>query len=61
MPNKCEPERVAYSVNAFCEATSIGKTKIHEMLKSGRLKSVKLGGRRLILASEAQRLLRGEL
>ncbi|HEX4712749.1 DNA-binding protein [Phenylobacterium sp.] len=61
MPTNREPERIAYSVKAFCEATSFGKTKVHELLKSGRLKSVKVGGRRLILASETQRLLRGEL
>jgi excisionase family DNA binding protein len=51
-------ERKAYTVNQFCEAFGIGRTKIFGMIKAGELRSVKLGTRKtLIPASEGERLL----
>ena len=43
----------AYRIREFCNATSLGKT----MLKNGTIASVKVGGRRLIPATEVDRLL----
>ncbi|WP_243301282.1 excisionase family DNA-binding protein [Geothrix oryzisoli] len=48
-----EPEPEAYSVEAFCKRFSIGKTQVYEDIKSGKLKSIKMGRRRLIPADWA--------
>ena len=47
----------AYRIREFCNATSLGKTKVFAMLKNGTIASVKVGGRRLIPATEVDRLL----
>ncbi len=36
------------SVNEFCRTFGIGRTKAYEVLKSGQLRSVKVGSRTLI-------------
>ncbi len=51
------PERLAYRVTDFSRAIGIGKTKLFEMMKRKELHTVMIGGRRLIPASEAARLL----
>ena len=51
-------ERRAYSVNAFSQAFSIGRTKIYEMINDGSLRTVVIGGRRLIPADVAEQLLK---
>lgn len=56
----CGPEPLAYRVSDFSRAIGIGKTKLFEMMKRKELRTVMIGGRRLIPASEAARLL-GEL
>ena len=48
---------LAYSVNGFCAKVPIGRTSVYELIKQGKLKSVVVAGRRLIPATEAQRLL----
>lgn len=52
-------ERRAYTVNDFSRAFSIGRTKIYALMKSGELKTVLVGGRRLIPADAAEALLKG--
>lgn len=47
----------AYDVNDFCLAVGIGKTKVYEMIKDGRLKSGILEGKRVIPVEEAQRII----
>ena len=47
----------AYDVNDFCLAVGIGKTKVYEMIKDGRLKSGLLEGKRIIPVEEAQRVI----
>jgi hypothetical protein len=41
-------ERLAYTVNDFCRAVGFGRTKTYELINSGQLKTVYVGGRRLI-------------
>ena len=41
-------DRKAYSIDGFCDAHSLGKTKVYEEIKAGRLKSAKVGKRRII-------------
>ena len=56
-PTHTSPERLAYRVTEFSHAIGIGKTKLFEMMKRKELRTVMIGGRRLIPASEAARLL----
>ena len=49
---------LAYRVNDFCESIGLGKTKFYELLQAGKIKTITIGGRRLIPADEAQRVVR---
>ena len=51
-------QRLAYRVGPFCRSIGIGRTKFYELMASGKIKTVVIGGRRLIPAAEAQRLVR---
>ena len=42
-------ERISCTVAEACAATGIGRTKLYEALSDGRLESVKLDSRRLVL------------
>ncbi|MNH55807.1 hypothetical protein D3C73_75510 [compost metagenome] len=46
MPTATQP--VVMSVQQFCEWSSIGRTKVYEEIASSRLKTLKVGRRRLI-------------
>jgi hypothetical protein len=48
---------LAYTIAALCQASGIGRTKIYDDLKAGRLHARKHGKRTLILADEARRWL----
>lgn len=45
-------ERIAFSVSETVEATGLGKTTIYGLIRDGKLRSVKVGNRRLIRASD---------
>lgn len=49
---------LAYRVEHFCKAIGLGKTKFYELVRDGKIKTVVVGGRRLIPADEAHRLVR---
>jgi excisionase family DNA binding protein len=49
---------MTYTVSAALAATGLGRTKFYEELKSGRLKSFRLCGRRLILHQDLDDWLR---
>jgi len=49
-------ERRAYRVNDFCRAFGLGRSKVYELIKSGCLKTVLVGGRRLIPRESAEAL-----
>ena len=49
---------LAYQVAHFCKAIGLGKTKFYELVAAGKIKTIVIGGRRLIPAAEAQRLVR---
>lgn len=38
----------AYDITSFSQAFKIGRTKVYEEIKSGRLKTLKVGRRRII-------------
>ena len=49
---------LAYRVAQFCKAIGLGKTKFYELVAAGKIRTIVIGGRRLIPADEAQRLVR---
>jgi hypothetical protein len=51
------PPRITCTVRAALEASGLGRTKLNELLASGRLESVKIDGRRLIIWASLQKLL----
>ena len=53
-----EPEApLAYQVKPFCRRVGISPATFYKLLKLGKIKIVKIGGRTLVPASEADRLL----
>ena len=57
MTNTTQIEPRAYRVEDFCRAYGLGRTKTYALLKTGELKSVVIGGRRLIPKEAAEALL----
>ncbi|MFS2011297.1 hypothetical protein ACCD06_15675 [Azospirillum sp. CT11-132] len=47
-------ERLAYSIEEFCQVASVGRTLTFAELKAGRLRGTKVGRRTLILADDAR-------
>jgi excisionase family DNA binding protein len=52
--------RLAYSVSEACRLLSISRRHLYDLLAEGRIKSTKLGDRRLIAHAELERLLAGQ-
>jgi excisionase family DNA binding protein len=48
----------AYRVSEVAEAYGIGRTKLYDLIKEGKLHTVKVGGRRLIPAESLEALLK---
>lgn len=51
------PQRLAWTVQAFCRALGIGRTTLYKLIAENKIKTIVVGGRRLIPDSEARRLL----
>lgn len=49
--------RLSFSVAEAAQATGLGRTMIFRLMKDGHLPSFKLGGRRLIRASDLRNLI----
>ncbi len=47
-PAQPEANRLAYSVDDFAELVGVGRTKIYQEIRDGRLRAKKLGSRTLI-------------
>lgn len=45
--------RLAYPIDDFAEALGIGRSKVYEEIRDGRLRAKKLGNRTLITAIDA--------
>jgi len=56
MPESTEVR--AYTIRRFCAAYSISPAWTYELIKQGKLRSVRIGGRRLIPADAAEEWLR---
>ena len=51
-------EQLLYTVSECCRLTGLGRTKFYELVRAGKIKTIIIGGRRLVPADEAKRLVR---
>lgn len=54
------PEPLAYSVADACRVSSIGRTRLYQLIGEGRLEVRKVGKRTLIPAASLRALIEGE-
>lgn len=54
------PEPLAYSVADACRVSSIGRTRLYQLIGEGRLQARKVGKRTLIPAASLRALIEGE-
>lgn len=59
--NQSNPAPLAYSIADACRVSSIGKTRLYQLINEGKLKTTKLGKRTLIPAESLRRLIAGEV
>lgn len=52
------PSKLAYTIKEWCAAVGMGPTKTYSEINAGHLKTVWVGGRRLILAEDGLAYLR---
>lgn len=50
----------AYGVQDFCKAFGVSRSTVYNLMAAGKLRSVRVAGRRLIPADAAEALLSGE-
>ncbi|WKL58003.1 helix-turn-helix domain-containing protein [Asticcacaulis sp. ZE23SCel15] len=58
-PAPQNPPKLAYRIDEAVRATGLGRSFLYERMAEGSLKSVKIGGRRLILQDDLMAFLRG--
>lgn len=51
------PDRLTYSIEQAARALGVGRSLVFTLLKEGQLKSIRVGKRRLVLATELQAFL----
>lgn len=56
-PNGAEPERLAYTVEDAATASGLGRTTLFGFIKSGQLRTLKVGRRRLVTPEALRDLL----
>lgn len=49
----------AYSVKDFCKAYGVSRSTVYNLIADGTLRSIRIRGRRLISADDAEALLQG--
>lgn len=52
-------EPLAYSINEACRVSSLGRTRLYELIGEGRLEIRKIGKRTLIPAASLRALIEG--
>lgn len=57
---KPDLEPLAYSVRDACRVSSLGRTRLYQLMADGRLDTRKIGKRTLIPASSLRALIEGE-
>lgn len=51
---------LAYSIKEACRVSSLGRTRVYQLIAAGRLETRKLGRRTLIPAASLRALLEGD-
>ena len=57
---KSDPPKLAYSIKEACHASSLGRSTIYNHIASGRLRTNRVGGRRIIPADALELLIAGD-
>lgn len=52
-----KPEKLAYSIKEVCQATSLSRSSVYNHIASGRLRAVRIAGRRVVPAEALLALL----
>lgn len=60
MPTLPQPPKLAYSIKEAIAATSIGRTRIYELIRDKRIVARRIGGRTIIPAESLHALIAGE-
>ncbi|MCM3420549.1 helix-turn-helix domain-containing protein [Sphingopyxis alaskensis] len=55
-----DPPKIAYSIKEAMQASSLGRTTIYSHIAAGRLRAIRVGGRRVIPADSLHDLLTGK-
>ncbi len=50
-------EKRAFRIDEFCATYGLGRTKTYDLIKAGKLRTVLVGGRRLVPKDAAEALL----
>lgn len=53
-------EPLAYSVEEACRVSSLGRTRLYQLMNEGKLQSRKIGKRTIIPAASLRALINGE-
>lgn len=59
-PEKTNIPKIAYSIKEAVQASSLGRTTIYSHIAAGRLRAIRVGGRRVIPADSLHALMAGE-
>lgn len=60
MTGKLQSPKLAYSIREAMHTSSIGKTKLYDLIKAGELQAVRIGGRTVIPAESLHALINGK-
>lgn len=52
--------KIAYSINEACEATSLKRTTMYELIKNGDVQATRIGKRTLVTAASLHALVLGK-
>lgn len=61
MPHQLNIEPLAYSVSEACRVSSLGRTRLYQLIGEGRLQTRKIDKRTLIPAASLRALIEGEV
>lgn len=53
------PEPLVYSINDACRISSLGRTRLYQLIKAGQIRTTKVGRRTLVCAASLKSLLLG--
>jgi len=57
---RAKREPMTTTIHGVCEMTSLGRTKVYQLIREGRLKATAVGRRRLVFTDSIRALLNGE-